>query len=96
MKTPRKKKPSFEKSALVNFIARTTNLPPEDCEHIIQIASDTVVNVLAKGKSVQIRGFGTFAPRPREAANPEKTSSANSVFTPGKVFREAVKKNHSR
>ncbi len=96
MKTLRKKKLSFEKSALVNFLTRTTKLSPEDCERMIQIASDTIVDVLAGGKSVQIHGFGTFAPRPREAANPEKTSSANSVFTPGKAFRDAVKKNHSR
>lgn len=95
MKTPRKKKNSFEKSLLVNYIARTTKLPPEDCERMILITSDTIVDVLAKGKSVQIHGFGTFAPRLQEEAGPEKTSSANSVFTPGKAFRETVKKNHS-
>jgi len=82
---------------LINAIVKSTHLSHEDSEKVVATAIDAIADALAKEKTVQIHGFGTFALR--QHSNQESSQKQNPidlVFTPGKTFRETVKKNHSR
>lgn len=87
----------MKNGGLVKAIAKSTHLSHEDSEKVVDTAVDVIMNALSKEKTVQIHGFGTFAIRHRPAEEfSENNRPADPVFTPGKTFRDAVKKNHSR
>jgi integration host factor subunit beta len=70
-----------------------------DVERIVSTIFDEITNALAEGRRVELRGFGAFSTRAREARtgrNP-RTGTAVKVdakrvpyFKPGKELREKL------
>jgi DNA-binding protein HU-beta len=87
----------MKNGGLVNAIAQNTQLSNEDCEKVVDATVEAIMNALSKEKTVQIHGFGAFSIRQRPDSKPgESRDVIDPVFTPGKSFRDAVKKNHTR
>lgn len=89
------------RSELVQKIANeNTDLRLEEVEKIVDTFFDSIVEQLAEGGRVELRGFGAFSTRARESRtgrNPRTgeavSVSAKSVpyFKPGKEMREQLK-----
>ena len=88
------------RSELVQKIAADNpGLSAKDVERVINTFFSSIVEQLAKGGRVELRGFGAFSTREREARtgrNP-RTGDAVSVpakrvpyFKPGKEMRERL------
>lgn len=89
------------RSELVQKIANeNTDLRLEEVEKIVDTFFDSIIEQLAEGGRVELRGFGAFSTRARESRtgrNPRTgeavSVSAKSVpyFKPGKEMREQLK-----
>ncbi|QDH16247.1 integration host factor subunit beta [Swingsia samuiensis] len=90
------------KSELIAALsAKYPHLLMHDIEKIVFIIFDEISSALERGDRVELRGFGTFIPRQREARrgrNP-KTGTAVAVeekkvpfFKMGKELRERINK----
>ena len=88
------------RSELVAIVAESNpHLTMRDVEGIVSTVFDEITKALAGGRRVELRGFGAFSTRGREARtgrNP-RTGSAVSVdakrvpyFKPGKELRERL------
>jgi integration host factor subunit beta len=88
------------RSELVQSIAEENpHLTIRDVERIVATVFDEVTDALAEGRRVELRGFGAFSTRAREARtgrNP-RTGAAVDVnakhvpyFKPGKELREKL------
>jgi integration host factor subunit beta len=92
------------KSELVQKIAeRNPHLYQRDVENIVNAILDTIADALARGDRVELRGFGAFSVKKREARtgrNPRtgETVSVSEkvipVFKTGKEMR--LRLNHGR
>ncbi len=79
--------------------ADNPDLRPEEVEQVVELFFEEITSRLAEGGRVELRGFGTFSTRQREARtgrNP-RTGEAVSVpakkvpyFKPGKEMRERL------
>ena len=88
------------KSELVQIIAnRNPHLFQRDVENIVNAIFDEITDALAAGNRVELRGFGTFSTRERDARvgrNPRTGSSVDvpakrvPYFKPGKEMRERL------
>ncbi len=88
------------RSELVAIVAESNpHLTMRDVERIVSTIFDEIGNALSAGRRVELRGFGAFSTRAREARtgrNP-RTGSAVKVdakrvpyFKPGKELRERL------
>lgn len=88
------------RSELVTAIATANpHLTQRDVERVVDTIFDTITLALVDGRRVELRGFGAFSTRGREARigrNP-RTGTAVSVdakrvpyFKPGKDLRERL------
>jgi integration host factor subunit beta len=88
------------RSELVTLIAENNpHLTIRDVERVVSTVFDQITQALAEGRRVELRGFGAFSTRGREARtgrNP-RTGSAVPVaakrvpyFKPGKELRERL------
>ncbi|WP_164157152.1 integration host factor subunit beta [Sandarakinorhabdus rubra] len=88
------------RSELVQSIAeQNPHLTLKDVERIVATVFDEISDALAEGRRVELRGFGAFSTRAREARtgrNP-RTGAAVDVnakrvpyFKPGKELRERL------
>ena len=88
------------KSELIARLAeRNTHLYQRDVERIVSTIFDEITNALARGQRVELRGFGAFSVKQREARvgrNP-RTGDAVQVgdklvpfFKTGKQLRERL------
>ncbi len=88
------------RSELVQSIAeQNPHLTIRDVERIVATVFDEITDALAEGRRVELRGFGAFSTRAREARtgrNP-RTGAAVDVnakrvpyFKPGKELREKL------
>src|SRR5438034_2310652 len=91
------------KSELIQKIAATNqHLYPRDIETIVNVVFNEIVDALARGDRVELRGFGAFTVKhraPRVGRNP-RTGAAVSVaekcvpfFKTGKDLRARVNGN---
>lgn len=88
------------KSELIIRLAnKQPTLPLKDIEVSVHHLLELMSNTLSKGERIEIRGFGSFAPRyrpPRRAHNPRTgervytTAKYAPHFKPGKELRERV------
>ncbi|GGF85501.1 integration host factor subunit beta [Azorhizobium oxalatiphilum] len=88
------------KSELVQKIAEANpHLYQRDVENIVNAILDQIVDALAKGDRVELRGFGAFSVKHREARtgrNPrtgkqvDVTSKSVPYFKTGKEMRERL------
>lgn len=91
------------KSELVQAIAdKNPHLYQRDVENIVNAILDEISDALAVGDRVELRGFGAFSVKHREARagrNPRTGDSVNvdekwvPFFKTGKELRERLNKN---
>ena len=89
------------KADLVERVAKEADMTKKDAEQLVEIVFDTIINTLNSGEKLELRGFGSFRLREREARkgrNP-KTGEAVEIpakrvayFKPGKELKELVNK----
>ena len=75
------------------------DLRPEEVEQVIDIFFEEIVERLSEGGRVELRGFGTFTTRQREARTGRNPRTGESVsvppkrvpyFKPGKEMRDRL------
>lgn len=94
------------KSELIEKLAlKMTNIPEKDISDAVNFILKILSDALIKGDRIEIRGFGSFAPkkrRPRKAHNPKTgekviTQEKKGVhFKPGKEMRERINAARTR
>jgi DNA-binding protein HU-beta len=89
----------MNKTELIEAIATECDLSKTAAQRALDSVVDNVVKAVAKGETVQLVGFGTFASgtrAERTGRNPRtgeeiKIAAAKTVkFTAGKAFKDAV------
>lgn len=94
----------MNKTDLTQALAAQMAIPVKEAKSIVDTIIETITDALAEGRSVEIRGFGSFQVRDYEAytgRNP-KTGAEIKVapkklpfFKVGKELREQMNKNES-
>ncbi len=89
------------KADLVEQVASEAEMTKKDAEQLVEIIFDSIIGALNKGDKIELRGFGSFRVRERDARqgrNP-KTGTAVSIpakrvayFKPGKELKEVINK----
>jgi integration host factor subunit beta len=92
--------PAMTKSELIEAItSRQSQLSPKDVELAVKTMIEHMAQMLAQGKRIEIRGFGSFSLHyraPRIGRNPKTGESVGLTgkyvphFKPGKDLRERV------
>ena len=90
------------RSELIERLAQSSNtLSPGESEAVVKCLIDAMANALRNGERIEIRGFGSFETRRREAhlaRNPKTGETVETPakrvphFKPGKLLRERVNK----
>ena len=79
--------------------AENPDLRPEEVEQVVDIFFEEISARLAEGGRVELRGFGTFSTRHREARTGRNPRTGDAVevpakkvpyFKPGKEMRERL------
>lgn len=88
------------RSELLSILAKDNpDLRTEDVEQVLDIFFDEISQRLAEGGRVELRGFGAFSTREREARQGRNPRTGASVhveakrvpyFRPGKEMRRAL------
>ena len=91
------------KSELVQIVAaRNPHLYHRDVENIVNAVLDEITDALAAGTRVELRGFGAFSTRQRDARTGRNPRTGEAVdvdakrvpyFKPGKEMRERLNLN---
>ena len=75
------------KSELVQLIAsRNPHLYQRDVEHIVNAILDKISEAMAEGDRVELRGFGAFSVKRRDARNGRNPRTGESVSVCEKVI----------
>lgn len=73
------------KSELINLLAaRNPNLHHVDLERVVNTVFDEIVDALEDGDRVELRGFGAFSVRARDARIGRNPRTGESVQVPAK------------
>jgi len=87
------------KAELVHHVAATVQLPKHNIEAVITNFLQGIVEALHKGDKVELRGFGSFRLRHRQARSGRHPRTGTPIpipaktipsFTAGKAFHETV------
>ncbi len=74
------------RSELLQALARDNpGMRAEEIEKVVSVFFDEIANRLAKGGRVELRGFGAFSTRTREARTGRNPRTGESVSVPGKA-----------
>lgn len=89
------------KADLVEQVATEAEMTKKDAEQLVEIIFDSIIGALNNGEKIELRGFGSFRVRQRDARkgrNP-KTGTAVEIpakrvayFKPGKELKEVINK----
>jgi integration host factor subunit beta len=89
------------KADLVEKVAKEADMTKKDAEKLVEIIFDSIVSTLNEGEKIELRGFGSFRVRERNARkgrNP-KTGEAVKIpakrvayFKPGKDLKDLINK----
>lgn len=73
------------RSELLQLLARENpELRAEEIEKVVNVFFDEIAERLARGGRVELRGFGAFSTREREARKGRNPRTGDSVEVPGK------------
>jgi integration host factor subunit beta len=84
---------------LQTLAAENPDLRPEEIEQVVSIFFDEITKRLAQGGRVELRGFGAFSTRGRDARSGRNPRTGETVdvpskrvpyFKPGKEMRERL------
>ena len=87
------------KADLVESVAREAEMTKKDAEQLVEIIFDSITSTLNKGEKIELRGFGSFRVRQRNARkgrNPKTGEAVNipakrvAYFKPGKDLKELI------
>ena len=87
------------KADLVERVAKEADMTKKDVEQLVEIIFDSIIGSLNKGEKIELRGFGSFRVRQRNARkgrNPKTGASVNipakrvAYFKPGKELKEVI------
>lgn len=87
------------KADLIDELSKVSNLTKKESETIVNTVFDSITEALAKGDKVELRGFGSFRIRQRNARKGRNPKTGSSVSVPekrvpffkvGKRLRELV------
>ena len=87
------------KTELVNHVAETVQLPKQQTEAVITQCLQAIMEAVQAGESVELRGFGSFRLRQRQARQGRNPRTGQTVqipakavptFSAGKAFQERV------
>ena len=87
------------KAELVDHVAATVQLPKHQIETVLRQFLQGIMDALHAGDKVELRGFGRFRLRHRQARAGRNPRTGDTVpipakavpsFTPGKAFQELV------
>lgn len=74
------------RSELLQALARDNpGMRAEEIEKVVSVFFDEIANRLAKGGRVELRGFGAFSTRTREARTGRNPRTGECVSVPGKA-----------
>lgn len=91
------------KRELVIEVAERLGFTQNEVSDVVQMTLDTIVEALADGDRLEIRNFGVFEVKTRDARigrNPRTGDSVPieekrvAVFKPGKSLKERVERDH--
>lgn len=91
----------MNKTELIDAIASDCDLSKAAAQRALESLLDHVMRTVAKGDTVQLVGFGTFAAgnraartgrNPRTGAELQIAAARTVKFSVGKVFKDAVNK----
>lgn len=91
----------MNKSELIDSIAESADLPKAAAGRALDAAIEAITSSLAKGDSVALVGFGTFAVKERAARTGRNPQTGQPIeiaaatlpsFKPGKALKDAVNK----
>jgi integration host factor subunit beta len=89
------------KADLVERVAHEADMTKKDAEQLVEIIFESIVNTLNKGEKIELRGFGSFRVRERNARkgrNPKTGTAVNipakrvAYFKPGKELKDIINK----
>ena len=88
------------RSELVQRVAQDNpELPLKDVERLVTVVFEAISDQLASGGRIELRGFGAFSTRPRDARTGRNPRTGEAVdvaakrvpyFKPGKEMRERL------
>ncbi|MGH7841167.1 MAG: HU family DNA-binding protein [Candidatus Binataceae bacterium] len=81
-----------KRGIIEELLARRPNLALRDAERLVNAAFDAMTDVLARGDRIELRGFGSFGVKPREARQGRNPRTGAAVAVPAKAvpfFRPA-------
>lgn len=87
------------KADLVERVAREADMTKKDAEQLVEIIFDTIISTLNKGEKIELRGFGSFRLRERNARKGRNPKTGDTVsipakrvayFKPGKELKELI------
>ncbi len=89
------------KADLVEKVANEAEMTKKDAEQLVEIIFESIVSTLNNGEKIELRGFGSFRVRHRNARkgrNPKTGTAVNipakrvAYFKPGKDLKELINK----
>lgn len=87
------------KADLVERVSSEAEMTKKDAEQLVEIIFDSIIGSLNRGEKIELRGFGSFRVRERNARkgrNPKTGASVNipakrvAYFKPGKELKEMI------
>ena len=87
------------KADLVEIVAKESEMTKKDVEQLVEIIFDSIVDSLNRGEKIELRGFGSFRVRERDARKGRNPKTGEPVdipakrvayFKPGKDLKELV------
>lgn len=74
----------MNKSELIDALAEKTNIPLREASSITNTILETMTEALAKGDSIEIRGFGSFVVKEYEAYFGRNPKTGDKIKVPPK------------
>src|SRR5262249_52318716 len=90
---------AMTKADLVKEVARATDLTLKDSEVIVEEVLSFLIETLSRGEKIEVRGFGSFHVRERQARRGRNPKTGEPVdvpakripyFKPGKELKELI------
>lgn len=87
------------KADLVERVANQADMTKKDAEQLVEIIFESITDTLNRGEKIELRGFGSFRVRDRNARvgrNPKTGASVDipakrvAYFKPGKELKELI------
>jgi integration host factor subunit beta len=75
---------AMTKAQLIDEVARVADLSRKHAELIVDIFFQSIVNALERGEKIELRGFGSFRIRKRNARQGRNPKTGDQVSVPAK------------